>query len=135
VVRFDGELTSLAALLEAVEDCGFDASDATTTTATGETESNAVASTATTTRPSATTQAAAAGGAREAGTHGVPASPPCTAGTAGTAGSAPGQAPAASRSVTLAVGGMSCQHCADWVKQALDKVDGRRYPRPLFSST
>jgi Cu+-exporting ATPase len=115
VVRFDPAATSVAALREAVEDCGFDvlSIDATSSTAAAGADPHA-SDGSHPNRKSTTTPAAVVPA------PGAPSLPLEPSSSSSSSSAGPG------RTVTLAIRGMSCQHCADWVRAALARVDGVR---------
>lgn len=92
-MRFDPRVVGVAALRDAVEDCGFDVPDARLVDAVEADVSHLQDTSSTIDRD---------------GGH--------VASASAAAGS--------SRTVTLALSGLSCQRCADWVSKALRRTDG-----------
>merc|ERR1719498_2009607 len=99
-VRFDPAVTSATALRDVVEDCGFDVTGVDASTSPGPDPAPSAPSLANLLEPTPR------------------ASHP-----------SPDATPSAPRTLSLAIGGMSCRRCADWVSRALSGVEGVRSVR------
>ena len=105
-VRFDPAVTSATALRDVVEDCGFDVTGVDASTSPGPDPAPR-----TPPAPSAPSLA----NLLEPTPRAFHPSPDAT--------------PSAPRVLSLAIGGMSCRRCADWVSRALSGVEGVRSVR------
>lgn len=100
-VRFDPAVTSSTALRDVVEDCGFDVVGVDASSSPG---------------PDPAPRMPPAPGAPSLA-HPLDPNPSYPS---------PDSSPSAPRTLTLAIGGMSCRRCADWVTRALSRVEGVR---------
>lgn len=108
-VRFDPAVTSATALRDVVEDCGFDVTGVDASTSPGP-------------DPAPRTPPAPSAPSLANLLEPTPRSPRASH-------PSPDAVPSAPRVLSLAIGGMSCRRCADWVSRALSGVEGVRSVR------